>query len=293
MNKKIAVIGLCLLMMTGLSACYLATGPLRHETAIRLASAAHMLERHIEVNGHDITVFERATQKNAPARLYIAGDGPLWLTGEQMVYEPMVSSNPTPVNPVALHLATHDNATNKFYVARPCQYLSGHRPDEQKGCPNSLWREGRYGPDVIEAVNGAIEDIKRRYQITEFQLVGFEGGGVIALALALRRDDVVSVRTVAAPLDHKVLTDTYKHPPFNGSVNAADFAQRLANLPQHHFFGHMEEQIPYKAMYDSYAAAAGSTRCMQFSEIKRASDDKGFVRNWPIFLKFPVDCKNP
>lgn len=293
MNKRIAVLGFCFMAMAGLSACYLATAPNRHETAIRLASAAHMLERHIIVDELDITTFERGTKRNAPARLYIEGDGPLWLMNEQTVYEPMVAHNPTPVNPVALHLATHDNAPNKFYMARPCQYMRGHRPTEERGCSSNLWREDRYGPVVIDVMNRAIDNIKKRYGITTFELVGFEGGGVIALAIAAQRDDVRNVRTVAAPLDHWLLTEEMKIPPFAGSENAAAFAAKVAHVPQHHFFGHLGESVPYKAMYDNYAAAAGTTKCMRFSEVRFANERDGFVPEWPALLKLPVDCSNP
>lgn len=293
MSKRIAALGLCFMAMAGLSACYLAAAPLRHETALRLASASHMLERRVQANGHDITVFERATMRNAAARLYIDGDGPLWLMGEQVIYEPAISTNPTPVNPVALHLSTHDSAPNRFYVGRPCHYLGGNRPTEKHDCPDRLWRDDRYGPEAIETINAVIDDIKKRYGITTFELVGYGGGGVIALALTLHRQDVTSVRTVAAPLDHAILTESHEIPPFAGSVNATEFAARVAHVPQMHFYGHLEEEIPYEAMFDSYAAAAGKTQCLQFVKIKRASEYKGFVRNWPKFLQFPVDCQNP
>lgn len=293
MYKRLKLAALSALVLSGLSACYLASAPLREETALRLASAAHMLERHVEVDGFDITLFERATKRNAPARIYIDGDGPLWLMGEQVAYEPLPSNNPTPVNPVALHLATHDNALNKFYIGRPCHYLGGHRPSHEGGCPSRIWHEDRYSPEVIDVMSGAIDAIKKRYDITTVELVGFNGGGVIALALALKRDDITNVRTVAAPLDHNILTASHEIPAFSGSVNPPEFAARIAQIPQVHFYGHLEEDIPYEPMYDSYAAAAGSTQCMQFHRIKRASDDKGWVNNWPKFLNFPIDCKNP
>lgn len=290
MNKRIIKAALGLVMLTGLSACYLASAPMRHETAIRLYSAAHMSERQVEVNGYDITVFERVHNKGGHARLYIEGDGPLWLNGEQQVYEPLVSSNPTPENPVALHMATMDAGQNVFVVNRPCQYLSGHRPDTDT-CPRNLWQQDRYGPEVVDTVNKTIDGLKRRYGIKSFDLIGYQGGGVIALALAMQRNDVGSVRTVAAPLDHTILTERFTIPALSGSVNPKDFATRVAHVPQIHFFGHMEEEIPYKQMYDSYAAAAGNdVSCMQFQEVKRASDDKGFVRIWPDLLKAKLDC---
>jgi hypothetical protein len=291
MTKRILTAALGLVVLSSLSACYLATAPMRHETATRLSSAAHMIERHVEANGFDITVFERVHKKGGHARLYIEGDGPVWLNGEQQVYEPLVSSNPTPSNPVALHLATHDAGDNVFVVNRPCQYLGGHRPDEQKGCPSNLWQQDRYGPEVIDTVNKTIDTLKRHHNITSFDLVGFQGGGVIALALTLHREDIGSVRTIAAPLDLNILTTRFHVPPLSGSANPVEFAARVAQVPQIHFFGHMEEEIPYKQMANSYAAAADNdTRCMQFQEIKRASDDKGFVRIWPDLLKAPIVC---
>ena len=292
MNKRLVTAALGLAMLTGLSACFLTPAPMRHETAIRLYSAAHMSERHVEINGHDITVFERVHNKGGHARLYIEGDGPTWLNGGPAAYEPLISTNPTPENPVALHLATHDAGENVFVVNRPCQYLSGHRPDPQKGCESRLWQEERYSPEIIDTVSKTMDDIKKRYGITSFDVIGYQGGGVIALALTLDRKDIGSVRTVATPLDTNLLTQRYKVPAMTGSVNPVEFSARVVNVPQIHYFGHLEEDIPYKAMYDSYAAAAGNNySCMQFQEIKRASDDKGFVRIWPKLLQAPVDCR--
>lgn len=293
MTKRFAALALGLVAMTGLSACYMASAPLRHETATRLYRPAFMNERHVEANGFEITLWERVHEKGGTAHVYIEGDGPEWLRSSQRVFEPFLSTNPTPEYPVGLHLATYDNGKNVIAMARPCQYAYDHTPpsDDNENCQPNVWREDRYSPEVIDTMNKTLDDVKRRYALKSFDLIGFEGGGVIALALALNRDDITSVRTVATPLDHKIMTDKIGIPPFSGSVNAAEFASRIARIPQRHFVGNLEEEIPYKQMFDSYANGEGDTSCTHFSVVKKASDKKGFVYEWPDLLKMPVNCE--
>jgi pimeloyl-ACP methyl ester carboxylesterase len=292
MSKRFAALALGLAAMTALSACYQHWAPMRHETATRLYRAAFMNERHIEANDFEITVFERVYDKGGNARVYIEGDGPGYTSNPIGNVGDAAGTNPTPVYPVGLHLATYDNARNVIAMARPCQYAYDHTPPTQDNpkCQPGVWQKDRYSPEVIDTMNKALDDVKTRYGLKKFELVGFEGGGVIALALTLHRDDIVSVRTVATPLDHDILTGTMKIKPFDGSVNAAEFASRVAHVPQRHFVGHLEEKIPYQAMFDSYAKAEGDLSCTHFNIVRKASDAKGFVAQWPELLQMPVEC---
>ena len=83
-----------------LAGCGTSSLTMRHEVAERLATPAWMIERRIPAAPFSLTAYERMHERFAPANIYIEGDGLAWLSKRQK------SLNPTPMNPVALHLAT-------------------------------------------------------------------------------------------------------------------------------------------------------------------------------------------
>ncbi|MCD8562495.1 MAG: hypothetical protein LRY54_00110 [Alphaproteobacteria bacterium] len=157
---------------------------MRDEIAHRMASPALMVERQIPASPFMLTSYERMHEHNAPATVYIEGDGLAWLSRNE------ISLDPTPTNPVALNLAAMDKAKNVAYLARPCQFSK--MIDKNTACPAKYWTNERFAPDVINAMNAALDNIKHQYDITEFNLVGFSGGANIAALLAAARTDVVS-----------------------------------------------------------------------------------------------------
>jgi esterase/lipase len=49
-------------------------------------------------------------------------------------------------------------------------------------------------------MDAAVTALKRASGASRLRLVGYSGGGVMAMLLAARRDDVAQVVTIAAPL---------------------------------------------------------------------------------------------
>lgn len=78
---------------------------------------------------------------------------------------------------------------------------------------------------VFTAYNEALDEIKKRYDITEFNLIGHDGGANIAAVLASTRKDVVSLRTVAGNLhpDMVYARNAQKADPDN--IRAIDIAR--------------------------------------------------------------------
>lgn len=272
---------LILAMGLGVSACYFDMQELRTETAKRLATPSFMLHREIRTEPFMLTAYERIHQKGTPATIYIEGDGVAWVTKKRP------SLNPTPKNPVALHLATHDSARNVVYLARPCQY-SGLTIEEP--CDLKYWTSDRFSPEVINAMNAALDNIKRKYDIPQFNLVGFSGGGAIAALLTAQRDDVVSLRTVAGNLDHALLNRMHGVSPMPNSLNPVDIAAKIAHVPQHHFIGEWDD-IVTPVIYDSFRAASGSSTCIRSSMVTKVDHETGWVNVWPEIMNAPLDCK--
>ena len=83
--------------------------------------------------------------------VYIEGDGLPWATRTEL------SDDPSPRSARVLKLAVQDNAMNAAYLARPCQYL----PTEVLVvCPSNTWSFGRYGEDMVVALDQAIDVLK-------------------------------------------------------------------------------------------------------------------------------------
>lgn len=173
-------------------------------------------------------------QSSDTLAVYIEGDGFAWQSRSTP------SGDPTPTRPVALELAVLHKGDNAVYLARPCQYVGV----EKTGCSQRYWTYGRFAPEVIEAMDLAIDKLKRELQAESIVLVGYSGGGNVAALVAARRFDVKKLITVAGNLDHKAWADHHRVAALRGSLSAADFADQLRNLPQIHFVGEQDRVMP-------------------------------------------------
>ena len=193
----------------------------------------------------------------APLDVYIEGDGFAWRTSTQP------SADPTPLNPVALHMALNDPAANVLYIARPCQYL---RRSPYKGCDVRFWTMSRFAEDVVAATNLAISRFEARSGATRLRLFGYSGGGAIAALVAARRDDVDLLVTVAGNLDHRAWTDYHRVSPLSGSLNPVDFGKRLRDIPQVNLIGSDDKIMP-EEISRSYMRALGPNSAAKFITI--------------------------
>lgn len=166
--------------------------------------------------------------------VYIEGDGFAWISRSQP------SIDPTPRNPLALRLAMAQPVGNAAYLARPCQYVDA----EVSGCPSRYWTESRFAPEVVAATNRAIDVLKQRFHARRLTLVGYSGGGAVALLVAARRSDVDRVVTVAGNLDTQAWTTYHRVQPLKGSLNPADTIESLQRISQWHLVGGKDDVVP-------------------------------------------------
>lgn len=166
--------------------------------------------------------------------IYIEGDGFAWVNGNTP------SADPTPRDPLALRLALLHPDGPAVYLARPCQYVDAARTD----CAQRYWTQARFAEEVVDAQNRAVDLLKRAFGARQLVLVGYSGGGAVAALVAARRMDVARLVTVAGNLDHRAWTAHHRVAPLSESLNAADAADRLGNVPQTHFIGGKDWVIP-------------------------------------------------
>lgn len=278
-KRKTILLSLLGTTLIGMTACVTHAIPhLRYETAKRLAMPSFMLERHIKADQYTLTAWERIHKRGGVATVYVDGDGLTWSGTETD------SHDPTPTNPVALHLATRDNSQNVIMLARPCHYTA---LADGTSCAAQGWKDSRFSPETVGAMNAAISNIKKKYDISAFNFVGYDGGATMVALLAAQRDDVKSIRTVAGKLDYSQ-TDLMKDATMD-HYDAATIAPKIADIPQQHFIGAWDE-IVTSNVYDSFKAASGNSPCVKASVVKETTHDKGWVSRWPELLKAPLNC---
>jgi hypothetical protein len=217
---------------------------------------------------------ERYDNFGSDLNIYLEGDGLAWVSRR----EP--SRDPTPDNPIGLRLAALDSAPNVVWLARPCQYTSTL---ENPRCKTYYWTHGRFSPEIIESVDQAITDAKLTAKATKINLIGYSGGGGLALLIAARRNDIASIRTAAGNIDHAAFTSFHQVTPMSQSLDPASVARRINTIPQWHFFGEEDKVVP-KSIGESYIKKAGTSSCIHIQNISNVSHDKGWEMLWPRLL---------
>lgn len=236
-----------MLVATGCTRVATRLGLVDGRAVVRQALDAGFIREHPGAGGFDLTVLHRGLGGAAPLHVYIEGDGHAWRTR----YRP--ARDPTPRDPLALRLAMADPAPAVAYVARPCQYLDAAA---RATCPPRYWTSHRYAPEVVAALAEVLRDLVRRHGATAKPVViGYSGGGAIALLLAARGAPASAVVTVAANLDLGAWTGLHGVSPLTGSLDPAREPAASAVL-QLHLVGERDRIVP-PAIARSFAAASG------------------------------------
>ncbi len=159
--------------------------------ASKLAAGAAL--RHSEIATHDfvLAVYSKIGDPRQPVHVYIEGDGLAWISRHRL------SDDPTPRRAIGLALAAADPGPNVIYLARPCQYIDLR----SHPCDRAWWSGKRFAEEVIRSENEALDELMRQAPGQPIHLIGYSGGAAIAVLLAVRRNDVASLRTVAGNLD--------------------------------------------------------------------------------------------
>ncbi len=100
--------------------------------------------------------------------------------------------------------------------------------------------------DVVDSINQAITDIKSSNNASKIELVGFSGGGVIAMLIAAIRDDVSKIITIASNIDHVSWSKYHNVSLLEGSLNPIYFINDLKNIQQLHLWGEKDGLVPVK-----------------------------------------------
>ncbi len=229
---------------------------------IQAAQSAHgFVVQTIPTSTFTLYSLVRAAKGEADTlHVYIEGDGFAWVTRTRP------SSNPTPTEATALHVAQKDPSENTVvYLARPCQYVTGA---ERQMCSQKFWTGGRFAPEVISATNQAINVLKAQVQAKQVVLIGYSGGGSVAALVAAQRNDVAFLGSFAGNLDVDAWTTWHKITPLRASLKPLDVVDRIANIPQRHLLSHDDAIIPPAVNERFCKALAKAEYCQNISDIE-------------------------
>lgn len=197
------------------------------------ASAAGLIRHVIQGNSFSHIVYERATVRKShdPVLVYLEGDG------SPSFDRVNPALDPSPRNPLALKLMTQTQHP-AWYLTRPC-YLSFYN---ETGCYGSLWTDARYSDQVVDSMVAALSRYGQTRDNPPLILIGYSGGGTLAVLMAPKLKNVVGVATVAANLDIVAWTTTRGYSPLTASRNPAN--EPPANITEVHFVGALDKNVP-------------------------------------------------
>lgn len=216
-----------------------------------------------------ITTFQRITNKQSPYVFYIEGDG-LFYIGKQ------ISDDPTPIHPMLLELASMDWSPNVVYIARPCQYTLMHLNPQ---CNYAYWTDKRMSEAAVGSINEVIEITNDN---KPFSLVGYSGGGGIAVLIAARNKNVKNIITIAGNLDHARFNEYHKTKQMLGPLNPIDYVSYVRNIPQLHATGGSDIVVP-PFIADNFVRASNSPYVHQ-KIYTGIGHRKGWEKVWPEIL---------
>jgi pimeloyl-ACP methyl ester carboxylesterase len=263
----------CIAMLSG---C--ASDPRLH--AAEMAGPAGLQHEQVRAGPFVLTAYVRITQPEAPLTVYIEGDGMAWRNR----YQP--SDDPTPRNALGLRLAVADRSANVLYLARPCQFTP---MTDNPRCGVDYWTGKRFAPEVVAAMDEAISHYRVRTPGQRINLVGYSGGGAVAVLVAARRQDIASLRTVAGNLDHDAVNRLHQVSLMPDSLNPIDAATQVATIAQIHFSGADDRIVP-PAIARSFATRVGP--CASVQVMQGLSHEGNWAAAWPQLLAVAPACRS-
>jgi hypothetical protein len=172
--------------------------------------------------------------------VYLGGDGTPWIGGF------IIASDPTPRKPVVLKLMAMDGAPS-LLLGRPCY----HGLSERQPCIADHWTSGRYSEAVIDSMVMALRGLMSEYGHTELHLMGFSGGGGLAMLMAERFPETRTVVTIAGNLDIETWAGLHGYDPLGGSKNPKAMTPLPATIHQYHLAAGRDVNIPANMVRDA------------------------------------------
>lgn len=249
----------------------------RIHAADKTASLNSFEKKLVKAGSFVLTTYQHITDPHKSYVFYIEGDGSI-ATGNYAI-----ASNPTPSKIMLLKLATMDSRPNIVYLARPCQYT----PVElNPKCRAEYWLDKRLSEEVIESINIAVNTISGSMPAS---LIGFSGGGGIAILVAARNHNIQGIVTIAGNLDIARFSSYHQVYALKESLNPIDYAKKITHIPQLHFSGDKDLIVP-STITNAYVEFSASP-CVRSKIFPNITHTIGWDLVWKDAIKIDVTCK--
>lgn len=180
----------------------------------------------------------------AVLHVYLESDGTPWARKHLAAFDP------TPRKPVMLALMALDTMPS-LYLGRPCY----HGLSQTAVCTPDLWTAARYSEKVVASMSTALIQLAEGYQ--SVILMGYSGGGTLAMLLAERLPKTKAVITLAANLDTERWAALHDE-QLTGSLNPAKRPPLPPHIKQQHFAGGEDDNVPPALIRDAVAHQRGA-----------------------------------
>jgi dienelactone hydrolase len=193
------------------------------ELTVRTDRFAHRIYSHINA----VKNTDRKT-----LHIYLDGDGTPW-------QQRWIAGDPTSRSPIILKLMEQDSEPS-ILLGRPCY----HGFSDTEPCHNKFWTSHRYSKPVVESMAAALQQWLEATDFNEIVLIGYSGGGTLAMLIAPYIDKIKAIVTVAANLDVKAWSEFHGYLPISGSLNPAVEPELPPMIRQFHLAGGKDDNVP-------------------------------------------------
>lgn len=204
--------------------------------------------------------------------IYLDGDGTPW------EHEQWLAEDPTARDPLILRLMRADSAPS-ILLGRPCYYGLNKEPD----CHFKYWTSHRYAQIIVDSLVAALQTHLKTEPAAELVLIGYSGGGTLAMLMAPQLTNLHTIITLAANLDTDAWSQLHGYPPLIESLNPADLAPLNLKIKQFHFAGGNDNNVPA-----SIIKTIATKQNAYFQVIEKLTHNGCWECVWPDLLNQPA-----
>ncbi|WP_373331824.1 alpha/beta fold hydrolase [Thiopseudomonas alkaliphila] len=224
-----------------------------------------------------VSLVPKQTNNSRILRIYLEGDGRAWINRSQP------SLDPTPRHLLIAQLAMQDPLPS-IYLARPCQFI------KHDNCRIELWTHARFSQEVLTSLSLALDQLRSEFKNDRFELVGYSGGGTLALLLAAQRTDITQVQTIAGNLSPRLWAKQHNLTPLSLSLDPLDYAEQLKNIKQRHFVGALDSNTSPELFKQYIEQLIPRSTCIERITVANADHKNGWEHAWNTTANQPITC---
>jgi hypothetical protein len=240
------------------------------ERAGRLAQQDGLAASVVQGTQFRHELFVSAAPRGSVLYVFIEGDGSPWSDNGR---EP--AHDPTPRRPLALELAVR-TPRSVMYLGRPCYFLA--RSDS--ACRPSVWTSERYSAGIVESLVAVVNRFVQEGAYRSVILIGYSGGGTLAVLMAPSIPATGAVVTIGANLDVAAWSSWHGYAPLEGSLNPAAQAPLEPAIRQWHLVGGRDLIVP-ESVSRRYLDTLHRDQIWRFPSFDHACC---WVEQWPNIL---------